>query len=70
MAVSTRLAWRLKVGRGSPLRTTCTIEQFSIPSGLPLTIAMSNNGGAAVLANGLIFIAAQTSHSRTGPSRK
>lgn len=42
MAVSTRLAWRLTVGRGSPLRTTCTIEQFSIPSGLPLTIAMSN----------------------------
>ena len=33
---------------------------FGIPSGLPLVIGTPNNGGAAVTAGGLVFIAAST----------
>lgn len=33
---------------------------FGIPSGLPLTIGTPNNGGSAVTAGGLVFIAAAT----------
>jgi len=43
-----------------PLGTARTNGPFGIPSMLPVTIGTPNNGGAAVTAGGLIFIAAAT----------
>ncbi|SKB67107.1 membrane-bound PQQ-dependent dehydrogenase, glucose/quinate/shikimate family [Sphingopyxis flava] len=43
-----------------PLGTARTNGPFGIPSMLPVTIGTPNNGGAAVTASGLIFIAAAT----------
>ncbi|WCT74238.1 membrane-bound PQQ-dependent dehydrogenase, glucose/quinate/shikimate family [Sphingomonas naphthae] len=43
-----------------PFGTARTNGPFGIPSMLPLTIGVPNNGGAVVSASGLIFIAAAT----------
>ena len=43
-----------------PFGTARRNGPFGIPSGLPLTIGTPNNGGPAVTASGLVFIAAAT----------